>query len=511
MRSTNVTYDEYEILKVLAKSKRLKLVDVAREVGKRVDEIRRSVESLKSKNMIKVEVAERVYYYAGERLKKLGQLPEVKVAEYLKRRGKIKLSELFNSNILPIEDIKASLGILRKLGVISIVKENGDVFIEVIGEIPSDRIKISKLLLERERVKAQDLKDYSKLVDELVKRPGIINTEVIKEEIVAITDEGLKVIMEKREPPRKVVTLLTPQLLISGRWREVEFKEYDVTLPAPPVYAGRRHPLRDLLNEIREIFLSMGFIEEWGPLIELAFWNFDALFQPQDHPARDMHDTFYLKRPKYGNLERLDIIDRVKRTHEDGWVTRSTGWRYTWRIEEARKYVLRTHTTAVTVKKVYEYGEKPVKIFAVGKVFRNETIDYKHLAEFFNVDGIVIDPHTNLRELLGILEVFYRKLGFKKIIFWPSYFPYTEPSVQVCIYDENTGKYIEMAGSGIFRPEVTIPLGVKWPVLAWGLGVERILMLRYGLTDIRKIYENDIGWLRNIKYIRPSGGSEVRY
>jgi len=492
--------EEYEILKALLGRGPVEIGDLARALGVSIDRLRRPLEALRARGLVRVSVERRERLGPGERLRRLGTLPEVLLYDHLAGAGgRARVDELMASAPIPREDVNPSLGILRRLGAISVTKREDGVYVEVAGPLPEDRRRFAEDLLAGKLDPAR----YAEILREARRRPGILEVSTGRREVVEITGEGARVLSEAAAPPREVVTALTPELLRTGRWRGVEFKEYDVSMPAPPVYGGKRHPLHQLIDEIREIFVSMGFIEEWGPLIELAFWNFDALFQPQDHPAREMHDTFYLKEPRAGSLDGLgEVVERVRRTHEDGGDTGSRGWRYRWRLEEAARYVLRTHTTAVTARKVYEYGERPVKIFAIGKVFRNETVDYKHLPEFYNVDGIVIDPRTNLRELLGVLKTVFERLGFRRVMFRPSYFPYTEPSVEVCVYDERARGYVELAGSGIFRPEVTIPLGVRWPVLAWGMGVERILMMRYGIEDIRQIYRNDIGWLRRVTYAR---------
>jgi phenylalanyl-tRNA synthetase alpha chain len=134
----------------------------------------------------------------------------------------------------------------------------------------------------------------------------------------------------------------------------------------------------------------------------------------------------------------------------------------------------------------------------VGKVFRNEKVSYKHLVEFHQVEGVATAPNASLRELMGLQKEFYSKMGIKRIKFWPTFFPYTEPSLQSMVYNERLKKWVELFGMGIFRPEVTTPLGIKTPVLAWGGGLERIAMLRFGLDDVRELYGNKLGWLRSV-------------
>ncbi|MHA1731588.1 MAG: phenylalanine--tRNA ligase subunit alpha [Promethearchaeota archaeon] len=302
------------------------------------------------------------------------------------------------------------------------------------------------------------------------------------------------------------VAQLTPELLKSGKWRDVTFKPFDVTKPGPKLFAGKVHPMVRLINDVREIFLSMGFTEIRGPMIEAAFYNFDALFQPQDHPAREMHDTFYLGRPAKAKLPSKNRVKAVRNVHENGGDTGSLGWGYEWSEEEAKRTLLRTHTTATTVRyldRVITGNEKlPVKGFSIDRVFRTEKVDQAHLAEFHQIEGIVVDNHVSLTDLIGILTEFYRKMGFEKIITRPGFFPYTEPSMQISVYAEKIGRWLEMGGSGIFRPEVCSPWGIKEPtrVLAWGMGLERLAMLRFSdVKDIRDLYRSPVKWLREVE------------
>jgi phenylalanyl-tRNA synthetase alpha chain len=235
----------------------------------------------------------------------------------------------------------------------------------------------------------------------------------------------------------------------------------------------------------------MGFEEMDGSIIESCFWNFDALFQPQDHPARDLADTFYLvgERP----LPDQKLVQRVKKAHENGW-------KYNWSEKEAKKVVLRTHTTCLSARYLAAIRDKkPRKYFSVGRVFRNEATDYKHLAEFHQVEGIIVWENATFRDLLGVLKEFYKKLGFEKIRFRPSFFPYTEPSLEVEVFFEPRKQWLELGGAGVFRPEVSIPLANVYPVLAWGLSLERPLMLMLGLEDIRTFYRNDLDFLKSAR------------
>ena len=291
------------------------------------------------------------------------------------------------------------------------------------------------------------------------------------------------------------ITSLTPELIKTGLWKKAKLKPYNVELVGSKTFPGKAHVLSHYIEKIRNIFFDLGFQEASGPLVESSFWNFDALYQPQDHPARELADTFYMNPPKEAKLPQKTITGNVKGVHETGGSTASAGWGYTWSEAIARQPVLRTHTTAVSARSLLKL-KPPAKIFCIGRVFRNETIDYKHLPEFTQVEGIVCGEGLTFHNLLGYLKEFYSRLGFAKIRFRPSYFPYTEMSVEPEVYFEDRKEWLEMGGAGIFRPEVTKPLGIDIPVLAWGLSLERPIMLKLGLDDMRALYWNDLAFLR---------------
>lgn len=301
-------------------------------------------------------------------------------------------------------------------------------------------------------------------------------------------------VQPEESAPSGEVNALTRDMLLSGKWREASFRSYDVSAPAEVPSPAKRHAISRLKQRIGTIFSDMGFEEMGGSEMQSAFWNFDSLFQPQDHPARELADTFYLKEslPLPGDSE---LVSRVKKVHEKCWGG-------SWNEEVAAKGVLRTHTTAVSAQYLHgrcQSSKEPKKYFSIGKVYRNEATDYKHLAEFYQVEGIVVWEGATFRDLLGLLREFYRKLGFDKIRFQPSYFPYTEPSLEVSVYFGKKKQWLELGGAGIFRPEVSIPLCDRYPVLAWGLSLERPLMLMSDMEDIRDFYRGNAGWLRKQK------------
>lgn len=361
----------------------------------------------------------------------------------------------------------------------------------------NDWIRIEKGFLKPNKKPDSLHLDALKMVEEGKTLPENILKELIGRRLVEELRET-ELVRAKEQIKNREIAKMTPELIKTGLWREAKLKPYNVEATGKIIYPGKRHILTVYTEKIRRIFLDMGFTEAEGPLVESSFWNFDALYQPQDHPARDMADTFYMKNPKETKLPKKELVENVCIAHENGWKTGSLGWGYEWSPEIAKKPVLRTHTTAVSARMLSKITP-PSKVFCIGRVFRNETIDYKHLAEFTQVEGIVVDEKVNFRNLLGYLKEFYQRMGFAKVRFRPAYFPYTEMSVEPEIFFEERGEWMEMGGAGIFRPEVTMPLGIECPVLAWGLSLERPIMMKLGINDIRNFYyRNDLEILRKV-------------
>ncbi|MDD1670784.1 MAG: phenylalanine--tRNA ligase subunit alpha [Methanomicrobiales archaeon] len=312
--------------------------------------------------------------------------------------------------------------------------------------------------------------------------------EVIHE--ITLTPAGEESLSEGLGTGEEVGTL-TREQIVTGSWRGLPLRKYRLETHPRSVIPGKLHPYQRLMDEMREILLDMGFTELSGGLVQSAFWNFDALFQPQDHPAREMQDTFYLD-----ECEPLpEGYERVKAAHENGGGTGSTGWGGTWSEAKAEQCVLRTHTTLLSIQHLAANPKPPVKAFCIGRVYRREAVDPTHLPEFEQLEGIVMDEGVNFTHLLGYLREFYQRMGFSGVRFRPGYFPYTEPSVEPEVFVEGLG-WVELGGAGIFREEVTRPWGIEHPVLAWGLGISRVAMLTLGLKDLRQLYRSDIAWIR---------------
>ncbi len=334
---------------------------------------------------------------------------------------------------------------------------------------------------------------------ELIKRGIIQESETVRYSI-AITTAGLALVKQGLDLRGETGTITRDQI-ISGEWKNLNLRKYDVSKLPKKAYPGKIHPYQRIIGEMREILLEMGFTELYGGIVQQSYWNFDALFQPQDHPAREMQDTFYLRE----TLPLPKGYEKVKAMHECGGETSSTGWGGVWKEEKAEQCVLRTHTTSVSIQYLANNPNPPVKAFCVGRVYRRETIDTTHLAEFEQLEGIVMDENVSFGNLLGILREFYNRMGFESVRFKPSFYPYTEPSLDAEVYVDGIG-WIEMGGAGIFREEVTAPIGINYPVLAWGLGVSRIAMLRLGLKDLRLLHKSDVAFLRETPSLRHTKG-----
>jgi phenylalanyl-tRNA synthetase alpha chain len=297
----------------------------------------------------------------------------------------------------------------------------------------------------------------------------------------------------------KEVSSLTPDLIKTGLWKDVRMRPYNVSAPGEKIYPGKRQPYLRFLRLVRRKLVELGFREMAGPTIETEFWNFDALFQAQNHPSRDWTQTYTLKNPKHGDLPDKAIVERVRATHENGWKTGSRGWGYKWDPIKAAQLMPRAHGTACSARRLAAGVEVPGKYFAIKRCFRPDVIDATHGVEFNQCEGIIVGEDMTFADMLGMLKLFATEIaGAEDVRFYPDYYPFTEPSVQLSAKHPELG-WIEFAGAGMFRPEVTEPLGVKQPVLAWGLGIDRLAMCRLGISDIRQLFSQDVDWLRKQK------------
>ena len=406
------------------------------------------------------------------------------------QRTMAKLSQNFEKS-----EAGPGIGLLKKLGI---KLEKGHLI------VPEDNKSILSIIKEREsfidalKIEGADSNSLDpELIDSFQSRKNIIE---ISESVVRtwkLTESGQKLDASTLDETQQIVDL-TPEILQTDEWKNATFKRYDVNLPAPTPAGGRPHPMQSLIQRIRAIFLEMGFSEIEGDFVRTAGWNMDSLFIPQTHPARAMQDTFYLDDPESMPIDEkwLNLWADV---HENGGDTGSTGWGGSFDRDEARKGLLRTHTTVNTVHHLAQEPDKPCRVFGIGRVFRQEAIDKSHLPEFHQIEGIIHEPSASLPMLVTTLKTFYAKMGYPDVRVRPAYFPYTEPSLEIEV--KWRGMWLELGGAGIFRPEVTEPLGTEWPVCAWGMGLERLAMLVLGMDDIRELYQPDLLKLRSMPII----------
>jgi len=460
--------------------------------------------SLESKNLIEVhKVTDEIISLSqtGKKYAKEG-LPERKILLLLAREKSIPMSEIKEKANLENSEVKIAIGWLLKKkwalidkGIVKITPEGEN----AVNEEYNDEALLDKLLEKQKLLLFNPPQIIKEGFDILKKRKGLINIKKEPKYTFKVTRKGRELLKMGIDITEEA-TQLTHEQLKTGSWKALKYRGYDIKAEHPDIYPGKKHPLRRIIKEIRKTFLEMGFTESRGSILESAFWNFDCLFQPQDHAAREMQDTFYIKNPKNVKLPGAELVAKVADAHETGGGTGSEGWGYIWDIDVAKQAVLRTHTTCVSARFLAE-NKPPLKMFSVGRVFRRETITYKHLPEFHQVEGIVASEDINFRNLLGILKEFYHKLGFE-VRFRPAYFPYTYLSTECEIYLPEKESWVELGGAGMFRPEVLEPLGVETPVAAFGLGIERLALKQLEINDIRMLYKSDIGWLRKLPITR---------
>ncbi len=486
--------------KILPFIKEKKINDICKKSNLNKITVLRALEYLKNKKIVELSYSEKKIIDLGINgiLYKKKELPERRFLKLLSEKKIISIDNAKKQISLNKDEFKIALGTLKKKAMIEIKNKNIvlNTNLEEIAKKTSEEKLIEKLPLQINQLTPEQNLAFQSLIKRrniiFVKEKTIIN--------IGITKLG-KEILNYDISKEKLIEQLTPELLRKeSNWKGKKFRRYDIESPVPKIYGGKRNFVNQSIDSGRKIWTEMGFKEMKGNLIQNSFWNFDALFTPQDHPAREMQDTFFLN--KKIELPEEKLLNQVKLSHEKG-IDNSSGWNYQWSKEEAKKLLLRTHTTCLSAQTLYNLGKsskKEGKFFSLGKVFRNETVDWKHGFEFYQTEGIVIGKDVTLRNLLGYLQEFYKKMGFPKVKFRPGYFPYTEPSVEIDIWHPIKKEWLELGGAGIFRPEVTIPLiGNELKVLAWGLGFDRIITDYYKIKDLRELYKNDLNNLRKMK------------
>jgi phenylalanyl-tRNA synthetase alpha chain len=445
--------------------------DISTSTTLPIDSVRRAAAWLCEKGFAEMEEIsgqKLVLTADGEKALKNGMPENIFLETLTSLGGKVSFEELMRESKLSQKEFNVALGINKRKAFIIVA--NG--MIEETGVAKEQEVfDLSNALRNIADGKITDF-------PELLQR-GLAEKKEFVGRKISVTSSGLD----------------AKKMLMSGNIKRV----YDVEAPVPELFMGKEAPYIQFLKQIRSKLVTLGFKEMQSPLIVPEFYNFDVLFQPQNHPARTWTDTYQLKQPKFGILPDKKKVAAIKAAHEHGGVSASTGWRYTWNEEIARKLMPAAHGTAHSARQLVSGVEMPQKYFAIARCFRPDVLDATHLLEFNQMEGFVAGDDLNFKHLLGLLKEFAIDVaGAEKVKFFPDYYPFTEPSVQLSAKHPELG-WIEFAGAGMFRPEMLENLGIKGQVIAWGMGIDRLAMFKLGIKDIRYLFAEDIGYLRNAK------------
>lgn len=473
----------------------------------------RAIEWLSNKKILNLDYEPYDEYYLdsnGIKYSKEG-LPEVRILDFIKKNKLVFQEDLLKK--FSKDEFSATIGILRRFQCINMNKTDNGLEIKYLKDLPHT-IENDFLIKNKDNFpfSSNEIKEEIKYaIDSLLKRKNILKKVSKNNKKITISKEGIELLKQDIEHI-SLIDKITPDLIEEIKInpnKELTFRRYDINSKVPEFLTPKSHIIDQLLDYFRSIWVGMGFEEMKGDIIDNSFNILDSLFVPQDHPARTLQDTFYVGENDvifHKNIDNKDLVKRIKEMHEAGIADNkkiSKGWEYLWKEEESSKVMLRSHTTVLSALKIHETKGKDGKYFSLGRNFRNEAVDWKHGFQFFQVEGIVVHPDANMKNLVWFLKEFFKKLGFDKIRLRPSYFPYTEPSVEIDVYNDKRKEWVELGGSGIFRPEVTYALTGKYvPVLAWGMGFDRFAMSLFGIEDLRDLYSKDLDTLRRYNLLR---------
>jgi phenylalanyl-tRNA synthetase alpha chain len=429
--------------------------------------------------------------------------PQERIFNLIKDKGPLKLPEISAALQLENKDTGAAFGQMSKDRIMEL---DGEKKATLKSESFSLSMELTRSLLEKGAASGE-LEESSLTPEEVKAMAGISKKRgggsepfrITEREDVSyrITQEGknVKKLLKDSGISGEEAGSLTVEMLATGSWKNVSFRSYNVNTPPARVLLGRHNPYSQFLDGVKDKLVSLGFEEFDGPLVETEFWNSDALFMPQFHSARDIHDVYYINEPSRAKEIKQPYLDNVAAAHKNGWNTGSRGWNYEFDRDFTKRLILRSQGTVLSAKTL-PVAKIPGKYFGIVRCFRYDKVDATHLSDFYQTEGIVLGEDVNLKTLLGLLKMFAEEVaGATEVLYVPGYFPFTEPSVEVHIKHPVLG-WFELGGSGIFRPEVTEPLGVHVPVLAWGLGIDRMALMSLGLNDLRELFTNDIENIR---------------
>ena len=510
---------EIRILLSYTKGDELTIEKVEKELGFKPGNGNQALSWLAGKGLVSEIRRKTAVFYEitalGSEWKEKGS-PEERILELIRQRyesaqDKPRLPDIAEALHMENKDIGSAFGNLSKLGILSM---DGDKKIVITlplehFEDPSKNPVIAHFTILRGLLKKvvmadngllaeASLNDAEKeIISGIAKKRGAANAafrQIERETVVySFTDSAEAVIAALKSAgiTGDEIGTITPEMLETGSWKDKAFRSYNVKTPPVRLTPGRSNPYAKFLENVKDKLTTLGFEEFDGPLVETEFWNSDALFMPQFHSARDIHDVYRIAEPEKAKAIDEPWFSNVAAAHENGGKTGSRGWNYAFDREFTRRLVLRSQGTALSARTL-PTAKIPGKYFGVARCFRYDRVDATHGADFYQTEGIVLGENVNLRTLMGMLEMFAREVaGAKEVKYVPGYFPFTEPSVEVHIKHPVLG-WFELGGSGIFRPEVTESLGVHVPVAAWGIGIDRMALMALGLNDLRELFSENI-------------------
>jgi len=433
--------------------------------------------------------------------------PEMRIIAALREGKQFTVKDVIQNWGMDPSEVSSAMGGLREAGVVRIVQ--GGVLELVAGADIAAYEFLSGVIKTASENENAELNTFSEAHQAAIqanfhkrgKSKGIFRITEKKNRSYSLTSDGTEMLrlIKERGVVAEEASLLTPEMLKQGTWKNKKFRSYNIALNPPRQSIGRKHPYKEFLDFVKYKFIGMGFEEMRGPLVENEFWDMDALFMPQFHPARNIHDVYFVKEPTSCKKIEVPFAKQVAAAHKDGGKTGSTGWRYPFDIERAKRLILRSQGTAVSARTLAAGPKVPGKYFSIARCFRYDSVDATHAPDFYQVEGIVLGEDVNFTTLLGLLQLFGQEIATAgEFQFRPAYFPFTEPSVELHVKHPKLG-WMELGGAGIFRPEVTKPLGVDVPVIAWGLGLDRMAMVALGIQDIRELFSRDLDFIRTKK------------
>ncbi len=432
--------------------------------------------------------------------------PEMRIISALREGKQFTVKDMIQSWNMDPSEVSSATGFLKTSNVIRIVQGGILQFDQPDNANPNELLQSIIQKTGESSLLLSDFLEHEQAVirDNFHKRgksKGIFRITEKKNRVYILAPSGRELLhlMKERGVAAEESSILSQEMLRQGTWKNKKFRAYNIALKPSRQSIGRKHPYKEFLDFVKYKFIGMGFEEMRGPLVENEFWDMDALFMPQFHPARNIHDVYFVKDPVAARQIEAPFGKQVAAAHKNGGKTGSTGWKYSFDLERAKRLVLRSQGTAVSARTLASGPKIPGKYFSIARCFRYDAVDATHAPDFYQVEGIVLGNDINFRTLLGLLKLFGQEIAkAAEFQFRPAYFPFTEPSVELHVKHPKLG-WMELGGAGIFRPEVTLPLGVDVPVIAWGLGLDRMAMIALEIQDIRDLFSRDLDFIRTKK------------